>query len=293
MAPWIPVFAIAASLGYSAALLARRQAHRHFARTGSESAGPRRPREARRAAKVPETAPDVAEPDYTPMVRARRADLLRYSKNNYVLSRPRDVRIPPLVDPVDFFRLRTLSEPEDPVSPSLSFSLMFPGAGRRLAEAFVYTETELAMAVYAETRGLYPRRIARGSLYDTNLWMTGFEPGCFGDLALARRMVAETRKGNKRTHLLPEPRASDRPGLLAWAVCADAAADAATGRLFTLPPGMRLHFFIRQKDVGRQKPGYLNGYEPTMSFGPFMNVGGGDVPAGENAYIDFYVLPAR
>ena len=49
------------------------------------------------------------------------------------------------------------------------------------------------------------------------------------------------------------------------------------------------HFFLRQDGEGRQYPPYLpKGTVPYKTYGPFVNTGGGDVPRGNNTYIDFY-----
>ena len=156
-----------------------------------------------------------------------------------------------------------------------------------------YTEEELVCAVYAETGGLFPRRIAEGSIYDAATWADDFDAGSVYDLRCARRMVAEARKSNKRTHLRARPPASDRLATRAWLACEQASKDAMLREVYPIEPGERLHFFIRQDGEGAQKAPYLYGYEPVVSYGPFVNVGGGDVPAGAATYLDFYVLPAR
>jgi len=51
------------------------------------------------------------------------------------------------------------------------------------------------------------------------------------------------------------------------------------------------HFFIRQEGIGRQRPEANKGWgqgKPIRSYGPFRNVGGGDVPRGDRTYIDIY-----
>ena len=156
-----------------------------------------------------------------------------------------------------------------------------------------YTEAELVAAVYAETGGLFPRQVRDGSVYDATTWADDFDAGSVYDLRCARRMVAEARKSNKRTHLRARPPASDRLATRAWLACAEAAGDALRREVYPIEPGERLHFFIRQDGEGAQKAPYLDGYEPVVSYGPFVNVGGGDVPAGAATYLDFYVLPAR
>lgn len=294
--PWIPVFAIAASLGFSAALIRRHLARR----TGSVAAGGDAKTYAPRPRPVMTEIP--AEPEVVPvksgkpaLVRASAWKLSVYSKFNGVAVRLPGVPEVVAGDAPENFRLRHAVSPESVGGPSWSFRLMFPTPDAAAPPAIPtrHSPAELVMAVYAETGGLYPVRTVRGSVYDPNRWDTGFGPGGYGDLTLARRMVAETRKGNKRTHLAPFPTDRRLPSLLAWYSCTEAAEETVGASLYPLPPGTRLHFFIRQKGVGRQKAAYLEKFTPVMSFGPFLNVGGGDVPAGDKAYIDFYVLPVR
>lgn len=156
-----------------------------------------------------------------------------------------------------------------------------------------YTVDELASAVYAETGGLYPAKVRPGSVYDVSTYLLGDGPGSEGDLRRARMMVAETRKLNKKTHMREKPRASDRLSMRVWEQCYAAAEAVMHGEFYPLKADERLHFFIRQEGVGRRTASYLKGFSPVASYGPFINVGGGDVPPGPRTYIDFYVLPTR
>lgn len=295
-ARWLPVLAIAASLGYSASVIRRRL--RESAES-PPSRGATTPRPARSApkdgvTKVPE--PVVPRPPAVRPVRARAADLAVYSKFNFVARRMPGIPRAVLLDPADTLKFTDDDrETAGFSSASFSFRLMFPvvGSEEPSTASTMYTPSELAMAVYAETGGLFPRRIARGSVYDPAYWASGYGSGGAGDLLLARRMIAETRKRNKRTHLKAFPADLHRLHLLSWYPCAEAAEDTVGAELHPLPPGHRLHFFIRQDGAGRQRAAYLKNFEPVLSFGPFVNVGGGDVPAGDKTYIDFYVLPVR
>lgn len=304
LAPWIPVLALAASLGYSASIIRRRVAQTAGAPPPARESPPVTPDRIAPVAESPEpesppevpAAPKLPEAPVAAPARARATDLSVYSNFNFVARRMPGIPRVTLLDPSD-----TLKFPGGDRRPaafshaSFSFRLMFPVTGPEASSATPghYSGKELAMAVYAETGGLFPTRIARGSVYDPAYWESGFNPGGTGDLMLARRMVAETRKLNKRTHLKAFPADLHRLHLLSWYPCAEAAEDTVGAELYPLPPGMRLHFFIRQDGVGRSKPAYLRSVEPVLSFGPFVNVGGGDVPRGEKTYIDFYVLPAR
>lgn len=190
--------------------------------------------------------------------------------------------------------LRAYAFRSPPASPHRSHSQAKGPEGLRTAGPFFahYAESELASAVYAETGGLFPRQAKPGSVYDASTWADDFEPGGTHDLRRARRMVAEARKWNKRTHVRPPPAASDVLARRSWAVCEAAAGEVGAHEAFPIEYGERLHFFIRQAGVGVQKPAYLTGVFPVASFGPFVNVGGGDVPAGASTHIDFYLLPA-
>ena len=155
-----------------------------------------------------------------------------------------------------------------------------------------YTLEELASAAYAETGGLYPAKVKPGSIYDVSTYRRGDGPGSSGDLRRARMMIAETRKLNKKTHLRAKPPASDELSMRVWDECVEAAKAAVAGEVYPLGHHERLHFFIRQEGVGRRTAAYLKNYEPVASYGPFINVGGGDVPRGDRTHVDFYVLPA-
>ena len=47
------------------------------------------------------------------------------------------------------------------------------------------------------------------------------------------------------------------------------------------------NFFLRQAGIGRQAPPWANG-QPEFTYGPFINVGGGDVPKGRRTFLDVY-----
>jgi len=80
-----------------------------------------------------------------------------------------------------------------------------------------------------------------------------------------------------------QPRGNNPIELQQWQLSVDAAANAGN-----LSPSNVRHFFIRQDRIGRQAPGWTGGAAPYQSFGPFVNPGGGDVPRGNQTYIDFY-----
>ncbi len=294
IARWIPVFAIAADLGYSASVIRRRM--RASGATPARACEVSAPRPGRISLKEAGPAPAVPVAPVVRPVRTRDSDLSAYSNINCVERRMPGIPRAVLLDPADTLKFSGDCRATAGYSfAASSFRLMFPApdAEESAASPPSYSGKELAMAVYAETGGLFPAKLARGSVYDPAYWTSGFNSGGTGDLMLARRMVAETRKRNKRTHLKAFPADLHRLRLLSWYPCAEAAEDAVGAELYPLPPGTRLHFFIRQDGVGRQKPGYLATCDPVRSFGPFVNVGGGDVPRGDKTYVDFYVLPAR
>ena len=69
----------------------------------------------------------------------------------------------------------------------------------------------------------------------------------------------------------------------AWEDCKKAADQADFWDMF---PDVN-NFFLRQDGVGTQEPPWANG-DPEFTYGPFINVGGGDVPKGNRTYIDVY-----
>lgn len=282
---WLLLCVVAALAGATVSRIRHRRA-RSASRVSTVVPERASPKKTRPVAVVVEEVPVVA----SPAKRARPADLTRYSRFNFVARRMIDV---PSTDvaPEERFSWKTTPVFSGAPGPACSPALVFP-VGSAISAAVIRSAKELAMAVYGETSGLFPAPAARGTPYDPRNWSKGFSSGASGDLLLARRMIAETRKGNKRTRLAVLPARPDRPSLLAWYCCANAAEDAAGATLYPVPEGRRLHFFIRQEGRGPRKAPYLAAYEPVMSFGPFVNVGGGDVPAGGATYIDFYVLPA-
>jgi RHS repeat-associated protein len=139
---------------------------------------------------------------------------------------------------------------------------------------------EGAQAAYGETSGLYPQLIpgAKG-IYNPNNW----DPDSFANLQGARKYIADVRERNQDTRLA-KPSGNNPIEQRAWKDCQDAAKEAEN---WNLPNNVK-HFFLRQNGVGPQKPGWAGNNNPYATFGPFVNVGGGDVPSGSAVYIDFY-----
>ena len=140
-------------------------------------------------------------------------------------------------------------------------------------------------AAYGETRNLFPQfktDIARPSLYDP----AGYDQDSAKMLAEARRLIAEIRSVNRTIYHADGSNAANPIEKRVWQDTASAIEN--TGK--TLSLGLT-NFFIRQEGKGRQKPEYLRNLEPVITIGPFQKRGrGGDVPEGDQTYIDFYAL---
>lgn len=139
--------------------------------------------------------------------------------------------------------------------------------------------------VYGETAGLYPQLVnqpGKNSVYNRSNW----NPGSAADLQTARAWMAGVRL---RNHIVKEsgPHPSNGLEKMVWQ---DAANAVQASKGLQLPAGVK-NFFIRQDGVGAQAPDpKLWGKDAKVykSFGPFINLGGGDVPKGTKTYIDFY-----
>lgn len=135
---------------------------------------------------------------------------------------------------------------------------------------------------YGETEGLLPQKTSHApshaSPYDRHTWDKQSQE----ELQQARVNIMDISGRNPRVH-----KAKPGKGTVSQAVWSDnmQAAKNSNGSL----PGK--HFFIRQKGIGRQRPNAKDGWgqgKPVRSYGPFRNVGGGDVPKGDRTYIDIY-----
>lgn len=136
---------------------------------------------------------------------------------------------------------------------------------------------------YGETAGLVPARSGdadpkKKNPYDSSTW----DPNSTQQLQDARTNVMDISDRNSN---VKKATASDNPiEQQAWKANQDAAKNS-NGSM----PGK--YFFIRQEGVGKQHPSKSAGYgqgTPIKSYGPFRNVGGGDVPRGSRTYIDIY-----
>ncbi len=138
-----------------------------------------------------------------------------------------------------------------------------------------------AETVYGETSSLYPQTDKKGSNpYNSKNWNSD----SYDELQAARTAISVISERNNHTQKKDGSSATNPIEKRAWDDSVDAANNAEN---FSLPTSTR-HFFIRQKDIGRQKPWWAGNKKPYKSYGPFINVGGGDVPRGNQTYIDIY-----
>jgi hypothetical protein len=137
---------------------------------------------------------------------------------------------------------------------------------------------------YGETRGLLPQTSADAkghNPYDRGTW----SPDSFEALQQARRNIIDVSGRNPRVH---RAKPGNKASTIERSVWDDnrAAASQSGGVL------AGSYFFIRQAGVGPQRPPKTAGFgqtgDPVRSYGPFVNVGGGDAPKGEHTYIDIY-----
>ena len=136
-----------------------------------------------------------------------------------------------------------------------------------------------AKAVYGETGGLFPQKNDPSrSIYNPGNW----NPTSLRQLTIARIWIAEVQRRNSNVNYA-ELNGSKLIDVIQWNMALGAASAASNSS----PAGVR-HFFIRPTIDGRTRPPFVGTKEPLATFGPFVNVGGGDVARGDNIYIDFY-----
>jgi len=134
-----------------------------------------------------------------------------------------------------------------------------------------------AAVIFGETSGLSP---ALGPDHKP-------DPDSAQKLNDARENVGDVsdRNSNVYSHTPSSKELKNPQVRQAW----EASKDAAKGSDGTKPGN---YFFIRQDKVGNQRPRPKAGFgqkgDPVREYGPFRNVGGGDVPKGNNTYVDIY-----
>jgi RHS repeat-associated protein len=136
-----------------------------------------------------------------------------------------------------------------------------------------------AEAAYGETSGLYPQQATKGSIYNSKTW----DNDSYQNLQDARSYIADVSGRNTYVRSY-RPTGSNSFEQEVWNAC-NVAADNASN--LSIPSDVN-HFFIRQNGTGRQNPDWAGNLNPYKSFGPFINTGGGDVPKGNQTFIDFY-----
>jgi uncharacterized protein RhaS with RHS repeats len=145
--------------------------------------------------------------------------------------------------------------------------------------------------VYGESSGLYPRQKPRPpdaknwSIYDPKTW----DPESYDQLQQARRDVADISERNKVVHSKDGSKTKNPIERRAWNDSVRAAKEAETMNL----PADVTKFYLRQDadndGKGDKYPYWApEGTVPYKTYGPFVNVGGGDPPKGNNTYVDLY-----
>jgi len=144
------------------------------------------------------------------------------------------------------------------------------------------TQEHKAEVGYGETSGLVPQKLpdapANANVYDRRTW----DGNSARHLQEARTNIMDVSERNPVVH-----RAKPGKDAISQATWHDNM-HAAAGSTGTLPGN---HFFIRQQGVGHQRPPKSQGWgqgKPIRTYGPFRNVGGGDVPKGDHTFIDIY-----
>jgi RHS repeat-associated protein len=128
-----------------------------------------------------------------------------------------------------------------------------------------------------------------------------YDPASVADLAKARQAICEVAQNLQAAGI--DPATKTHPSTptadelknpdtkYEWGKCQEAA-DACKGKRITAADCK--HFYIRkgtekEKDgTYTSKPSWAAGKTPSHSFGPFRNMGGGDVGKGDDIYIDVY-----
>jgi RHS repeat-associated protein len=149
-------------------------------------------------------------------------------------------------------------------------------AGEPAKQAQNSDTTTKANVVYGETSGLSPEKGKDGKA----------DPNSANQLKEARENIADISERNKTVHSHhPSKKELKNPSAReAWERSKEAARASDGSK-----PGR--YFFIRQDEVGRQKPRESAGFgqgDPIHEYGPFNNAGGGDVPRGSQTYVDIY-----
>ncbi len=137
-----------------------------------------------------------------------------------------------------------------------------------------------ATAIYGETSGLFPQLLpGKKNPYDAKNWGTA----SFKKLQTARAYVGVVSDRNAFVYRSMPSSHANSIEKRAWS---DAIYAATATKIPALDARIN-HFFLRQIGNGVQIAPWPE-LQRYLSLGPFINVGGGDVPKGSATYIDFY-----
>ena len=141
--------------------------------------------------------------------------------------------------------------------------------------------THRATAIYGETAGLRPRLLDPAkSPNDPANW----ELSSAAQLAQARAYVGIVSDRNNAVHRVGPPDGSNHLESRAWSQAVEAARQGSDDS--QLDPRIT-QFVLREGNDGPKTPrGWTS--HVMLSLGPFYNVGGGDIAAGPQTFIDFY-----
>lgn len=161
--------------------------------------------------------------------------------------------------------------------PRISFT------NKRLRNVPDYPTGKRASAAYGETSGLTPQlKNPKRSPYDSTNW----DEASAENLRKARIYVGIVSERNPRVHFALPPNAANSIEERVWNDSVEAAIEGSDSSKLDKRV---TNFFLRQQGIGKQYPDkWPKTLKVLESVGPFNNVGGGDVPAGPNTYIDFY-----
>ena len=142
-----------------------------------------------------------------------------------------------------------------------------------------------AEAIFAETRGLYPQSIdPNRPIHDPQNW----DRRSHRQLTGARRAMGAISERNDRIERLDGSQFRNPLEARQWREAATAARIRGT----TDTPPDAAWFNIRNADVEphpQRRHSALGNVRYWRSYGPFVNVGGGDVDPGRNTMIDIYI----
>jgi RHS repeat-associated protein len=149
------------------------------------------------------------------------------------------------------------------------------------------TQEQKTEVAYGETSGILPARDPKAPAPPSGKKENPYDPATWDkasaeQLQKARENIIDVSDVNKNVH--KGKAGSNQFEQEQWQQSGEAAKNSDGSS-----PGK--YFFIRQDGIGNQRPPASAGYgqgDTIKSYGPFRNVGGGDVPRGPKTYIDIY-----